>query len=72
MFIGTTIHSLLQEGGTLQRNLFKVPTDKAGNLFVKELSRLIDAYTFDSVLQSVSLRAAMVLPSLELQKLSKK
>ena len=55
-----------------KRNMFKVPTGKAGNLFVKELTRLIDGYVSDSALQSVALRAAMVLPSLVLQKPSRK
>ena len=39
---------------------------------MKELTRLIDAYVSDSALQSVALRAAMVLPSLVLQKQSRK
>ena len=55
---------------TLHR--FKVSTGKAGNIFVKELTILIDAYTSYSVLQSVAVRATMDLPSLVLQKPSKK
>ena len=52
--------------------MIKVPSGKAGNLFVKELTRLFQAYVSDSALQSVALKAAMVLPFLVLQKPSKK
>ena len=55
-----------------KRNMIKVPSGKSGNLFVKELTRLFQAYVSDSALQSVALKAAMVLPSLVLQKPSKK
>jgi len=55
-----------------KRNMIKVPSGKSGNLFVKELTRLFQAYVSDSVLQSVAVKAAMVLPSLVLQKPSKK
>jgi len=39
-----------------KRNLFKVPFGRAGNFFVKEPTRLIDAYMSNSALQSVALR----------------
>jgi len=55
-----------------KRNMIKVPSGKSGNLFVKELTRLFQGYVSDSALQSVALKAAMVLPSLVLQKPSKK
>ena len=55
-----------------KRNLFKVYFGRAGNLFVKEPARMIDAYVSNSAHQSVALRAVMVLPSLVLQKPRKK
>ncbi len=67
-----TITSLYSEVVHWRRNLFKVPSGKTGNLFVKELSRLLAAYVDDSALSSVALFAAMVFPALVLQKPSKK
>ena len=49
-------------------NLFKVPSGKAGNSFVKELTRLTRAYAEASALEAVALKAAMVMPHLLLQK----
>ena len=66
-----TISTVYSEVVHWRRNLFKVPSGKAGNLFVKELSRLFAAYVDDSALQLVALSAAMVVPALVLQKPSK-
>ena len=51
-----------------KRNLFKVPSGKAGSAFTGELARLFRAYGESSAMELVSLNAAMVLPSLMLQK----
>ena len=51
-----------------KRNLFKVPSGKVGSSFVKELTRLIRAYADSSALESVALKAVMVMPHLLLQK----
>ena len=51
-----------------RRNIFKVPSGKAGKSFVRELSRLFRAYAEGTALESVALTAAMTLPSLLLQK----
>ena len=51
-----------------RQNVFKVPTGKVGNLFVPELARLFQAYADSSAMKSVALYAAMVMPSLLLQK----
>ena len=51
-----------------RRNLFKVPSGKAGKAFVRELTRLFQAYADGSSLESVALKAAMVMPALLLQK----
>ncbi len=50
------------------RNLFHVPSGKAGISFVNTLSTLFRAYGEGSALESIALRAAMVLPILLLQK----
>ena len=49
-------------------NLFKVPPGKAGNSFVKELTRLIRAYAKASALEAVALKAVMAMPHPLLQK----
>ena len=51
-----------------RRNFFKVPLGKARKTFVQELSRLFRAYADALALESVALKAAMVMPALLLQK----
>ena len=53
------------------RNCFTVPFGKAGKDFVRELSKLYLAYGSASALESVALKAAIVLPILLLQKPSR-
>ena len=54
-----------------RRNCFTVPFAKAEKEFVRELSRLYSAFGSTSALDSVALKAAMVLPILLLQKPSR-
>ena len=49
-------------------NNFKVPWDKVGKEFVHELSRLFSAFASASSMESIALRATIVLPILLLQK----
>ena len=51
-----------------RKNLFRVPTGKAGKAFVQELARLFRAFADSSALESVAMRAAMVMPVLLIQK----
>ncbi len=51
-----------------RRNCFKVPFGNAGKSFVTELARLFKAFAEKSSLESVALKAAIVLPILALQK----
>ena len=51
-----------------RRNIFRVPSGKAVKLVVRELTLLFQAYAEASTLESVAITAAMVLPSLILQK----
>jgi len=55
-----------------RRNCFSVPFGKAGSDFVSELSRLYLAFGSASMLETVALKAATVLPILLLQKPSKR
>ena len=51
-----------------RRNLFSVPTGRAGKLFVQELARLWRAYASASALERMALRASMAMCTLLLQK----
>ena len=52
-------------------NHLKLPSGKAGNSVVAELARLYSAYASSSALESVALKATVVLPHLLLQKPSR-
>ena len=54
-----------------RRNCFSVPTGKDGREFVSEVARLYQAFGSASALESVALKATIVLPILLLQKPSK-
>lgn len=51
-----------------RNNVFKIPRGGAGKSFVKELSRLFNAFAEGSALEPVALKATIVLPLLMLQK----
>ena len=51
-----------------RRNLFKIPSGKARKAFIRELTRMFRAYADGSALESVAMKAAMVMPALLLQK----
>ena len=51
-----------------KRNIFQVPQVNIGKQFVDELARLYVAFANGSALKSVSLKAAIVMPHLLLQK----
>ncbi len=55
-----------------RRNLFRVPHGNAGKLFVTELVRLYTAFATGSALESIALKATVVIPHLLLQKPQKK
>ncbi len=50
------------------RNLFKIPSGKAGTSFVREMSHLFQAYAERSTLEGIAMKAAMILPAMLLQK----
>ena len=55
-----------------QKNLFMIPSGKAGKEFITELSSWLNKFNNDTPLQSIALKVYMVLPSLLLQKPSRK
>ncbi len=62
------LDTALLETAKWRGNCFKLPQGSAGKAFTKELARLFRAFATGSALESVSLKAATVLPSLLLQK----
>ena len=51
-----------------KRYFFRLPFGHVGNCVVKELTRLFNSFANASALESVALKAAVVLPSLLLQR----
>ena len=51
-----------------RQNVFELPRGRIGSAFVRELSRLIEAYSDDTVLESIAMKAVMVMPALLLQR----
>lgn len=51
-----------------RRNIFLVPLGKSGKEFAREMTRLLRAFAEKSALESIALRALMVMPLLLLQK----
>ena len=66
--IAHSINAIYDKIVNWNRNLFKTPSGKAGRLFGQELTRLFTAFAESSAIESISLKAAMVLPTLLLQK----
>ena len=54
-----------------KKNIFLLPSGKAGKDFINEMTRLVCEWNNDSPLKTISLKALMIMPSLLLQKPSK-
>ena len=55
-----------------RKNLFLLPSGKAGRKFIGEVSRLMSEWLHDLPLKDIAFKAIMVIPSLLLQKPSQK
>ena len=66
--LGHAIESAYVEAVHWRRNIFMIPSGKAGKDYVKEQARLFSAYSDGTPLEQVALKAAMVMPLLLLQK----
>jgi len=53
------VNKAYEEAVHWKRNLFEIPRGKAGMEFVRELSRLLDAYTDATALESIALKAPL-------------
>ena len=67
-----TVNETYEEVIKWKRNLFKVPTGKAGQDFVAELSNCLKHFSSGTSLQPIALKMAMITFPLLLQKPSKK
>ena len=65
-----TVNGVYDEIVHYRRNIFNVPSGRAGKSFIEELTFWIKQCNSDSDLNSVALKAFMVLPTLILQKSS--
>ena len=54
-----------------KKNLFLLPTGKAGQCFIDEITRILDAWVNGSPVKHIAFKAVMIMPSLLLQKPSK-
>lgn len=63
-----TVDKVYREAIHWKPNLFKVPNGTAGKAFVSELARMYNAFGLKSSLELISLKAAVLLPILLLQK----
>ena len=59
-----TVNAVYSEIVYWRRNVFSVPSGKAGKAFVSELARLFQSYADGSVFESIPLTVAMILPQL--------
>ena len=55
-----------------RKNLFDVPTCKAGKMFVKELANWLEHFNVASVYRCIAVKTFIILPALILQKPSAK
>ena len=68
MVFRSVLNIIYDETVHWSRNLFKIPSGKAGTAFVREVSRMFRAFADSSALESVAMKAVMVMPALLLQK----
>jgi len=55
-----------------KKNLFLLPKGAAGKSYIRETTRLVNAFVEDSPLKNISIKAVMIMPALLLQKPTKK
>ena len=51
-----------------KKNFFLLPSGSAGKKFIREMTRLINAWNNNTALKNIALKAVMIMPSLLLQK----
>ena len=54
-----------------KKNLFMLPSGRAGKDYIDEITRLLNAWIQDSAMKDITFKAIMVMPSLILQKPSR-
>ena len=69
-FIESKIDSAYNQIVYWKKVLFLLPTGAAGKGFIEEMIRLVNSWTYKSDLETIALKALMILPGLLLQKTS--
>ena len=71
MVLQQVASSTYEEAIKWKRNLFMLPSGKAGKEYIGECTHLILKWVNDSQLQSIAIKAFMIMPSLLLEKFSR-
>ncbi len=66
------MNSTYDDTTSWRRNLFKVPTGKAGQEFIEEVTKCINHFSYNTALEPITLKLAMIAFPLLLQKPSSK
>jgi len=61
-------NSIYDKVAFFRQNLFKLPSGHAGKDFIRECTRLVKAWSTDSILKGVAWKCLMIMPALLLQK----
>ena len=70
--IGEVINTMYKAIVFWRRNLFTLPSGAAGKIFIKESTRLINAWSMKPSIRPVALKLMNLMPALLLQKTSPK
>ena len=66
------VNSIYKDITSWRRNLFKAPTGKAGQDFIKEVTKCINQLIYNTALEPIALKLSMIAFPLLLKKPSKK
>ena len=66
------VNSIYEDITSWRRNLFKVPTGKAGQDFIEEVTKCINQFNYNTAIEPIALKLSMIAFPLLLQKPSKK
>ena len=66
--LSNDINNIYEENVHFRKNIFNIPSGRAGKMFIDELTVWLKQLNYNLELNSIALKAFMVLPSLILQK----
>ena len=71
IFVEAAINEIYEEIVFWRKNLFMLPTGRAGKSFIDEMEKLLNTWVDNTAMKDIALKAIMIMPSLLLQKPSK-